>query len=164
MEAAGKSTFSLVEKIRATGIRSIAQAIPNGDINAGHLNLTLNPRILAVQIGVAAANLSPEMLSVNTTFTCRRRGMETKIIAGGSNSRSQSDPHPCVAQCPQLGRGAQIGNAHQTNRKRQCLLRQLRPPRYSTRDPLTETERSHPVWGTADRIDAGDAHPNLHSA
>ena len=82
MEMASHAALCLAEAIRAKGVAFIAPAISNGDIRTGQLNLNLDADTMAAQLGVPTDGIAPELLTLTTTFTCRRRGMETKIIAG----------------------------------------------------------------------------------
>ena len=82
MEAGSNAALSLAEAIRAKGSAFIAPAISSGSIRTGRLNLNLDAETIAAHIGVHANGIAPEILTLSTAFTCRRRGMETKIIAG----------------------------------------------------------------------------------
>ena len=82
MEAGSNAALSLAEAIRAKGIAFIAPAISSGSIRTGRLNLNLDAETIAAHIGVHANGIAPQILTLSTAFTCRRRGMETKIIAG----------------------------------------------------------------------------------
>lgn len=70
------------------------------DIARGRVRIALNAPALATALVVAAEDLAQSLLTIGAPFTCRRRGVETKIIAG--------DPLP--APDPALLRG--LRNAH----------------------------------------------------
>ena len=82
MEAAGNAALSFVTKLLAHGIAAIAPAISGGSVRTGQLTLNLDAEVMASHLGVPASGIAPEILTLSTAFTCRRRGMETKIIAG----------------------------------------------------------------------------------
>ncbi len=85
MEAASNAALSFLEAIRVKGIAFIAPVISGGSIRTGHLCLNLDAETMATHLGVCANGIAPDFLTLSTAFTCRRRGMETKIIAGNQN-------------------------------------------------------------------------------
>lgn len=82
MEAASQSAVSFVAEIKTRGIASIAPGITSGAIRQGRLTLRLDADLLGKRLHVPADRIAPELLTVSTSFTCRRRGKETRIIAG----------------------------------------------------------------------------------
>lgn len=82
MEAASHAAHDVSEAICAKGIAFIAPAISGGSIRTGRLNLNLDAETMAAHLGVRANGIAPDILTPSTDFTCRRRGMETKIVAG----------------------------------------------------------------------------------
>lgn len=82
MEKASLVALSFAEHIRIKGVAAIAPAISNGSIHTGRLSLNLDAETMASHLGLPAVQIAPSLLTLTTTFTCRRRGVETKIIAG----------------------------------------------------------------------------------
>lgn len=82
IEAANDAALSFAQRLRVKGITVIAHAISSGGIRSGQLTLNLDAETLASHLGVPATGIAPDLLTLTTAFTCRRRGMETKIIAG----------------------------------------------------------------------------------
>ena len=85
LEAASHATLSFVEEIRAKGIATVAPAISGGSIRIGQLTLSLDAKTMATHLGVPATGIATDFLTLTSDFTCRRRGVETKIIAGDQN-------------------------------------------------------------------------------
>ena len=85
MEAASNAAHAVSEAIRAKGIAFIAPAISGGSIRNGRLNLNLDAETFAAHLGLRANGIASDILALSTALICRRRGMETKIIAGDQN-------------------------------------------------------------------------------
>jgi hypothetical protein len=86
MRAAGQSATSLAKRFQQKGIAYAAAVIDHGTISKGQLVIELARDVLAELLGCAGGDLAPTMLTVSTTFTLRRRGMGTKIVAGDQMS------------------------------------------------------------------------------
>jgi hypothetical protein len=86
MRAASQSATSLAKQILQKGIAYAAAAIDRGTISKGQLVIELARDALAELLGYAGGDLAPTILTVSTTFTLRRRGMGTKIVAGDQMS------------------------------------------------------------------------------
>ena len=82
MEAASQSAAVLAKQIDAKGVGIISGAIKCGQINSGELTIEFEKDVLAEALGCRIDRLTSELLSITTKFTCRRRGVETKITAG----------------------------------------------------------------------------------
>jgi DNA invertase Pin-like site-specific DNA recombinase len=72
----------IADTIRQGGASAAAALIAQGAVNAGTLSISLDPRALEEMLDLAEADLDPGLLEIVAPFTCRRRGAETKIIAG----------------------------------------------------------------------------------
>lgn len=72
----------IADTIRQGGASAAAALIAHGAVNAGTLSISLDPRALEEMLDLAEADLDPGLLEIVAPFTCRRRGAETKIIAG----------------------------------------------------------------------------------
>jgi DNA invertase Pin-like site-specific DNA recombinase len=68
--------------IRQRGLSAIASIIQSGTLSTGSLRITLDRETLAGQLGLPAESLDPDLLDVVAPFTCRRRGIEVKIVSG----------------------------------------------------------------------------------
>ncbi|MGY6633208.1 MAG: hypothetical protein ACXIU8_05635 [Alkalilacustris sp.] len=81
-EGSSAGARSLANTIRQRGVSAIAPAIRSGAVGAGTLRMTLDRETLAGYLDLAAPDLDPYLLDVTAPFTCRRRGIEVKIVAG----------------------------------------------------------------------------------
>ncbi|MDG4649351.1 recombinase family protein [Roseibacterium sp. SDUM158017] len=86
-EASASRAISERTQVLADGIRSggIQRAIPLVEsilIARGQIQVRLDGTALASALDLTPAALDPSLLSISAPFTCRRRGIETKIIAG----------------------------------------------------------------------------------
>ncbi len=73
---------ALAEKISASGIRAAAPLIVTGEIAPARLRISLDGVALAKALEISADDLAPDLLAIDAPFTHRRRGVETKIVAG----------------------------------------------------------------------------------
>jgi site-specific DNA recombinase len=73
---------SLAEAIRQRGVSAIALAILSGTVSAGGLRIALDRATLADHLALDPADLDSDLLDVAAPFTCRRRGIEVKIVSG----------------------------------------------------------------------------------
>lgn len=80
----------LADNIRSGGIRTAVAVIDTIAIEPGHLSIRLNPAALGSALMVSHEELASTLLTVEAPFTCRRRGVETKIIAG--DRKPEPDP------------------------------------------------------------------------
>ncbi|HSF96440.1 MAG TPA: recombinase family protein [Thermohalobaculum sp.] len=62
--------------------------IESGEIGAGHIRIELHAGALATALGVAPAAIAAPTLTIEASFQLRRRGVETRIIAGPPEPRS----------------------------------------------------------------------------
>ncbi len=72
----------MVSEIRAQGIRAATRFITSGKIARGTITIDLDAVALAAALARHPQVLDPNLLTISVPFTCRRRGVETKIIAG----------------------------------------------------------------------------------
>ncbi len=72
----------LVTQIKTAGLALAAPIITSGEIVRGKIQITLDRIALAAALNLKPASLDPDLLVIAAPFTCRRRGVEMKIIAG----------------------------------------------------------------------------------
>lgn len=93
-EAASIAAKALAKRITTKGLAEVADLITDGRIAAGSIHIELDPGRLATLIDVTTDTLNPSILTIGGPFTCRKRGQETKIIAG---ERSQKPDATLIA-------------------------------------------------------------------
>lgn len=81
-DASARTARSLASTIRQRGASAIAPAITSGTVSAGTLRISLDREAVAYHLGPAAVDLDADLLEVAAPFTCRRRGIEVKIVSG----------------------------------------------------------------------------------
>lgn len=64
--------------------------ISNATLQAGQIEIALDLAVLAQELSVPATDLTPDLSHLTADFTARRRGVETKIVAG--DRRPTPDP------------------------------------------------------------------------
>jgi site-specific DNA recombinase len=65
-----------------TDLGAVGKIIAAGTLGKGHLTLKLDPVAIATALDVPADALSDRLLTIARPFDLRRRGVETRIIAG----------------------------------------------------------------------------------
>ena len=80
--AAVEAVHDLANRIRADGILPAARLISSVIIHDGKLALVLDRQALSDVTKIAAADLAQTLLSFDRPFTCKRRGVEMKIVVG----------------------------------------------------------------------------------
>lgn len=60
----------------------LCKIIASGTLAPGRLQLKLDPHLIAAALNVPVAALSDRILHITSAFDLRRRGVETRIIAG----------------------------------------------------------------------------------
>jgi hypothetical protein len=80
--AISQRTRALAEEVRSGGIRRAAPLIDSILIARGKIQVRIDVTALSSELGLSSATLAPSLLSISAPFTCRRRGNETKIVAG----------------------------------------------------------------------------------
>mgnify|MGYP001392232527 CR=1 FL=1 len=60
----------------------IGRIVVSGSLAQGHLRLDLEPAVVASALGTSNDALTPDLLTLSQGFALRRRGIETRIIAG----------------------------------------------------------------------------------
>ncbi len=83
---------ALVSQIEVNGISVAAPLIRQAQIAIHEIIIELDGVALAEAAGLAQSELDPTLLQARTVFRCRRRGVETKIIAGDR----APDPDPVL--------------------------------------------------------------------
>jgi len=81
MSASG-DVASFAAHIANTGVGAAASIIASGQIARGTIEITLDGDALATAIKRPPGSLNPDLPGINAAFTCRRRGVEMRIVAG----------------------------------------------------------------------------------
>ncbi|MEM9438200.1 MAG: recombinase family protein, partial [Pseudomonadota bacterium] len=112
---ASERAAALAKTIQATGFSAVTLPILRGEIGHGTLRLELNPDGLAEALGIDAADLHPGLIALDAPYTCKRRGVEMRIVAG----EWRPGPDPAMIRALQ--------NAHEwaTRVKVGCALREV---------------------------------------
>ncbi len=80
--AASKVIGNLAERITSEGTQMASSFTSSVVIGYGRLQITLDSAALAQAAKLKADDLHTSLWSIDVPFTCKRRGVETKIIAG----------------------------------------------------------------------------------
>ncbi|QXT39080.1 hypothetical protein [Gymnodinialimonas ceratoperidinii] len=80
--AISQRTRGLAEEIRSGGIRRAVPLIDTILIARGKIQVRIDRTALSSELGLPYTTLAPSLLSISAPFTRRRRGTETKIVAG----------------------------------------------------------------------------------
>ncbi|RYH06259.1 recombinase family protein [Tropicimonas sp. IMCC6043] len=80
--AASEAVERLAHKIRSDGIRDATTLITDGSLGNGRITIELDADAIALSTGLSADDLNRNLLKIDRPFTCRRRGVEMKILAG----------------------------------------------------------------------------------
>ncbi len=73
---------SLATRITKNGATIAAFLIASGTIARGRIQIILERSALADHLGISTEALHADLISIDSAFACRRRGVELKIIAG----------------------------------------------------------------------------------
>jgi DNA invertase Pin-like site-specific DNA recombinase len=76
------SVTALAARLRQEDKATLRAILSTGQIGNGVIKIALDPAALATAIGVLPEAMHPEASRLTAPFALRRRGMETKIIAG----------------------------------------------------------------------------------
>lgn len=87
---ASRKALNLAALIRGGGVSIISPAIAAGDVSPGRLRIALHRPSLARLLALPPDDLDPKVLALEAPFTCRRRGVEMRIVAG--NRQPSPDP------------------------------------------------------------------------
>ncbi|MBI1218211.1 MAG: recombinase family protein [Rhodobacteraceae bacterium] len=74
---------ALVTELRTGAPAALGALLTTGRIGTGTISLTLDRRALAEALGIAPDRLAAAALIIEAPFQRRRRGIETRIVAGG---------------------------------------------------------------------------------
>lgn len=77
-----KTAHTLASGMRKQGIRAATAFITGGQITRGTITMDLDAEALATALARHPQDLDPTLLTISAPFTCRRRGVETKISTG----------------------------------------------------------------------------------
>ena len=80
--SASDAIKALSDQVRSGGASAAAALIIAGEIGGGRMRLDLDRAALAVASGLPAGDLSDAVLAIDCAFSCRRRGVEMRIVAG----------------------------------------------------------------------------------
>lgn len=80
--SASEAVAALAQAIRKDGCHAVAALIDRVDIARGRIGIELGRDALAAATSLPAEQLDPALFRIAAPFTCRRRGVETRIIAG----------------------------------------------------------------------------------
>jgi hypothetical protein len=80
--AASAAVATLAQQLTSDGTSTAAALIIKGKIGGGRIRINLCPKALTAACGLPGTNLTLGLLAVDEPFSCRRRGVEMKIIAG----------------------------------------------------------------------------------
>jgi DNA invertase Pin-like site-specific DNA recombinase len=81
LEVSGKLA-SLAGRIGIEGVAAAAPLIETATLDRGRMHLALSARSLGAELNHIGRDLDPEILTIDATFTCKRRGVELKLVAG----------------------------------------------------------------------------------
>ncbi|SDL26049.1 recombinase family protein [Aliiruegeria lutimaris] len=79
---ASEAMIQFAGQIRTEGIRGAAALIAGGALGNDRISVELDASAVALATGLRAVELHPDILRIDRPFTCRRRGVEMKIVAG----------------------------------------------------------------------------------
>jgi len=82
VEGISQKVNELATGIDSTAGRLLAKTIVSGQISKERVRIKLNAIALSDALGHPVVNLNLKLLEIDAPFTCRRRGVEVKIIAG----------------------------------------------------------------------------------
>ena len=80
--SASVAVAALARAVREDGCHAAAALIDRVDLARGRIGIALGRDALAAATGLPAKRLDPTLLRIEAPFTCRRRGVETRIVAG----------------------------------------------------------------------------------
>jgi lambda repressor-like predicted transcriptional regulator len=81
LEVSGK-VAALTRRIRSEGVAAAAPLIEAATLDPGRMFIALSAPNLGVELGQIGGNLDPTILTIDATFSCKRRGVELKLVAG----------------------------------------------------------------------------------
>lgn len=73
---------AFVAKLQSEGLGSCAHIIETGTVSPDHLQMELCADALSKVLDIPPQDIQPSLRQIMAPFTCRRRGVEMKIIAG----------------------------------------------------------------------------------
>lgn len=91
IEATSKAQ-DLATSLRKSGVALISAAIASGEVRAGGLRIRFDESAIARLLELSTEDIDPALLDLESPFTCRRRGVEMKIVAG----ERQPTPDPVL--------------------------------------------------------------------
>jgi DNA invertase Pin-like site-specific DNA recombinase len=83
--SAATAAERLAKRITTDGVGAAAPLIVSGCIGGGRIRITLDPAAVTRELETAPGAPHPALLEIDAPFTCRRRGVEMKIVAGESH-------------------------------------------------------------------------------
>ena len=85
---ASKAVIALAERLRTEGCKDAAPLIRAVTLDKQKLDIKLDRAAVAAATGLNGTILKQALCNISTTFACKRRGVETRIVAG------QAAPEP----------------------------------------------------------------------
>ncbi|MEJ6391241.1 recombinase family protein [Gymnodinialimonas ulvae] len=79
---ASKAIEALAQSIKADGAGATAALITSANLQAGQITIDLDLSAIASHAALSPADLTPSLSRLTSAFTAKRRGIETRIIAG----------------------------------------------------------------------------------
>ena len=130
VQAASVATV-LASRIRSEGIRSAALYITSGRIARGTMSVDFDPVALANALSCQPRDLNPAILTISAPFSSRRRGVETRIVAGDARPdpdkvliRTLADAHRWMAD---LRSGTPLGEIARREGRAKSYIRTRAP-------------------------------------
>ena len=122
--------------IRDRGASAIAPIIASGAISAEKLRISLDRDALNQVLDFSDEELDPAMLEFSTEFNCRRRGAETKIIAGERHPVPDTTLIRALRNAHRWADMLKAGRPSQAHRSARKNVRKLRRADHSVIDAL----------------------------
>ncbi|MCP1337171.1 hypothetical protein [Futiania mangrovi] len=72
----------LVARLRETDAETLPDLVSEGTISPGRIHLGIDRQKFARFLGTTPEDIDPECIQLSSPFTIRRRGVETRIVAG----------------------------------------------------------------------------------
>ena len=81
-EAATKAVLKLASELETEGCKQGASLIRAISINKNQLSIALDPEAVAGATNLSASSLQDSLCKISISIACKRRGVETRILAG----------------------------------------------------------------------------------
>ena len=155
---ATRKAQDLAAYLRKSGMSTISAAIASGEVDAGHLRIRFGQSALARLPGPAPGDIDPALPDPEAPFTCRHRGVEMRIVAGGR--RPVPGPRPRPSQCAPPGGNAEERHRAQRDRRSRGVIEKPCRPHHPAGDALAGKPGNGRDRNPAARADPRDAGPD----